>query len=523
LGVVVDDVDAELVGEWKKSSLSPSFVGEGYIHDDNLQKGMRQVVYRLQVPQDGDYEVRMSYTANNGRASAVPVMIEHAEGKTTVAVNETVRPRIGGLFEPLGRFRFAAGPSAVITIQTGGTDKFVIADAVQLVSVSDLTEDPLAYALKDASKEEESEPARSVAAEVSALEQQLKQLQENAPPPLPQAMSVADRETIEDCHICIRGEPENHGEQVPRGFIQVASADGPSMELSLSQSGRVELGHWLVSRANPLTARVTVNRIWAHLFGKGLVRSLDDFGTLGDLPSHPELLDSLAVDFMEQGWSVRQLIRSIVLSATYCQSSRFDSSAWSQDPENRLLWRHQQRRLQAEEIRDSLLAVSGNLDRSMGASPVVGMGESAVANNSGEDTGTRQSARTERRTIYLPVIRNDLPDFLTVFDFADPDVCTVQRNETIVPAQALWMMNSPLIRALATQIVQEQVVKGTQAPEDRIRQLYQRILGRTALPEETADALQFVGADSGDESTTNERWAQLCHVLLASSEFRFVD
>ncbi|MCA9061502.1 MAG: DUF1553 domain-containing protein [Planctomycetaceae bacterium] len=527
LGIVIDDTSATLVGEWKKSSLSKSFVGAGYIHDDKADKGQRRVIFPVRVPVTGEYEVRISYTANDGRDSRVPVFVQHVAGKQKILVDQSRKPRLGGLFEPVGRFHFDADREASVTIGNEGTTKHVIADAVQIIPVAELSENANVIARSGPPSGSDPAAVMELKDALREIESLLKSLQENAPPPLARAMAVTEREQVEDCRICIRGEPHNPGPTVPRGFIQVASH--PDHEPPVIQgSGRLELAEWLVSPQNPLTARVTVNRIWAHLFGHGLVRTLDDFGTLGDRPSHPELLDSLAFDFMADHWSVKRLIRRIVLSKTYAVSSAYNDAAWKTDPDNRLLWRHDRRRLTAEELRDSLLKVAGNLDPAPGQSPVEGMGESAVANNSGEDTGKKLEAQSMRRTVYEAVIRNDLPDFLTLFDFADPDVCTAQRNQTIVPAQALWLMNSAFIRSQAASIARS-IVGDPELSDDeaRIHRATELILGRPATDEEVRNGLAFVsgfaGREQDSESTMVDAWSQFCHALLASAEFRFVD
>ncbi|MCA9081330.1 MAG: DUF1549 domain-containing protein [Planctomycetaceae bacterium] len=388
LGVVVDDTAATLNGFWKNSSLSPSFIGAGYIHDDKADKGQKSVTFTPDLPQTGEYEVRISYTANKGRDRAVPVTIRHAAGESVVNVDQEQKPELGGVFHVLGRFQFAAGTTGSVTISNAETTDHVIVDAAQFVPVELLKETPTAITKPT--------PDNAVATATAELETRVKELEgrhdelkKSAPAPTPMAMAAEDRLEIENCQICIRGEPHNLGPAVPRGFLQVTSPETARPD-ELQGSGRLELAHWVASRENPLTARVTVNRIWSRLFGAGIVRSVDNFGQLGERPTHPELLDTLAVDFMDEDWSVKRLIRKLVLSSTYQQSSQFDSTAKTVDPENRLHWRHNRRRLTAEELRDSLLTVAGELDRTPGESPVEGYGESAVANNSGEDTGDRK-------------------------------------------------------------------------------------------------------------------------------------
>ena len=211
------------------------------------------------------------------------------------------------------------------------------------------------------------------------LEAELKQLDENAPPPLPKAIAVAEAEKTGDCEVNIRGEHRNPGPKALRGFLQVASS-GETPRIEEKQSGRLELAEWIGSSDHPLTARVFVNRIWHHLVGQGIVASVDNFGRLGDKPTHPELLDRLATEFMRVGWSTKRMVRQIVLSRTYQLSSRHNEVSWNADPQNQLLWRAHRRRIPAESIRDAILSVSGKLDLTPGGSPVEGLGTLVTQN-----------------------------------------------------------------------------------------------------------------------------------------------
>ncbi len=216
-----------------------------------------------------------------------------------------------------------------------------------------------------------------------------------------------------------------------------------SARVAQDQQRRRELAEWIASDKNPLTARVYVNRVWQKLMGEGLVRSLDNFGELGERPTHPALLDRLTVEFIEHGWSTRWLVRQIVLSRTYAQDSRDRPDAFLIDPENRKLWRANRHRLSAEQLRDSLLVVSGQLQPSEAGSPVAGMGQLVVENNNSSSSAKQFEAPV--RTLYLPVIRNEVSPLLTVFDFADPDFVVGRRETTTVPAQSLILLNNPFL------------------------------------------------------------------------------
>jgi Protein of unknown function (DUF1553) len=459
------------------------------------------------------YEVRLSYTGGNGRARRVPVTVHCADGEKSIFLDESKQPRIGRLFQSIGRFRFAKGTGGSVTISNKGTSGFVIADAAQFLVADAASIGPVAGSVRHA----------GAAKQLSTLERQLANLKKNAPKPAPMAMAVEDREKPVDWYICVRGEPHKHGRTVHRGFLSVM-ANHNRFAVNAEQSGRLELARWIADVDNPLTARVAVNRVWHHLFGAGIVRSVDNFGKLGDRPSHSELLDRLAVDFVKDGWSVKRLIRRIVLSRTYRLSSANNAHNAAADPQNRLLWRHNRRRLPAESIRDALLSAAGRLSLKTGGSSVSGLGEQAIANNLKDKTGNLKRGSL-RRSVYLPMIRNDLPDFLTVFDFADPDVVVGARSVTTVPAQALLMLNSRFVREEAKQIADRVFREESRDEEKRLNHVYELTLGRLPTKRESARAFRYLDrlSSSGDREKAVAAWASFCHALLASTEFRFVE
>jgi cytochrome c553 len=332
---------------------------------------------------------------------------------------------------------------------------------------------------------------------------------------------------VADAPIFVRGSPSSPGAIVPRGFLRVlAAVEAPKP--GPSSSGRRELADWLTHPAHPLTARVIVNRAWLWHFGEGLVRSPDNFGLRGEKPSHPELLDWLAVWFMENGWSLKKLHALICSSATYAQASR--SGLVDQDPDNRLLSHFPRRRLAAEELRDAMLAVSGQLDRTAGGTLM------AVTNrtyaNGGDappDIAEKMHYDAPRRSLYLPIVRNALNDFLAIFDYPDPGMLTGQRAQTTVAPQALFLMNSPFVAAQARHFAQR---VQPLAPDDagRLKHAYQLALARAPNAAETRAALAFLDHDAAalaapDASATDARliaWTRLCHTLLASNDFLYV-
>ncbi len=525
-GIVVDDVAATQVGAWKKSTFVARYVGAGYVHDNKQDKGKKSIRFTPDLPRAGNYEVRISYTGGNGRESNVPITVTHADGEASLHVNQVQAPKIDGLFHSLGQFRFEAGIAGSVTFSTEGTTDYVIADAVQFIPVELLKDKGSKKAKGPAKSKDLAEKTKAV----KQLQQQVAELKKKVPPAAPMAMAPADRDELADCPIRIRGEPHNHGETIPRGYLTVLSS--PSQpDVGGGQSGRLQMAHWIASRDNPLTARVMVNRIWHHLFGVGLVRSVDNFGHQGDLPSHPELLDYLASRFLKDGWSIKKTIRRIVLSRVYRLGTGHSDKGMALDPQNRLLWRHNRRRLTAESLRDAILSASGALDRAPAGSSVAHLGEQAIANNLKDKTGQMSIDRLVRRSVYLPLVRNDLPEMLTVFDFADPDVVVGARSVTTVPSQALMMMNSAFVADHARRLSERVLEKEELTNDERLHVIYEITLGRLPNDAERKRVLGYIESfenpeenDSQDQPPTDRQaWSSFCHALLASTEFRFVD
>jgi hypothetical protein len=339
--------------------------------------------------------------------------------------------------------------------------------------------------------------------------------------PKPLAMGVRESRRGTDSRLYIRGELDQPGETVKRGFPEVLTAKQPVIARG---SGRRELADWIASKDNPLTARVMVNRIWLHLFGRGLVPTPDNFGASGLPPSHPELLDHLAVTFIENDWSVKKLIRTIVLSRAYQLSSQFNEKNFESDPDNVLVWRQPKRRLEAEALRDAMLALSGQLDRS----PPKG---SAVARNGEGGVGFRLrpasvAATDTHRTVYLPTVRDMLPEILTVFDFPDPSLIIGEREATTIPAQALFLMNNPFVirqaEAMAGRLLAAEEATESSASAEQTRTLvtraYQLCYSRPPSLKELANAQRFID-EYGRKQSRRSTWAALCQALFSSAEF----
>lgn len=307
------------------------------------------------------------------------------------------------------------------------------------------------------------------------------------------ALGVRDSKRIADTEIRVRGEAEKLGPVVPRGFLSVVElpdVDKPSAK----QSGRLELAEWLTHEKNPLTSRVIANRIWQHLFGKGIVRSVDNFGVTGDTPSHPELLDHLAARFIRNGWSIKAQIRSIVLSHTYRIDGESNPEAVTLDPENRLVWRHSPRRLDAEEIRDATLAAAQNLNlQRPEASPAKDLKVVEIRNNGQEAKKIlEQGLASNHRSVYQPLLRGVTPRALEVFDFAEQGMVTGSRDATTVATQSLYLLNDAFIHKQAIAAATWALGKADLDDAGKIDLLYRLTLGRNASSAEIERAKAYL-------------------------------
>jgi hypothetical protein len=307
------------------------------------------------------------------------------------------------------------------------------------------------------------------------------------------ALGLREGKQIGNTELRIRGEAEKLGPVVERGFLDVLSYEGQP-KIDPNQSGRLELADWLTNEKNPLPSRVMANRIWKHLIGRGIVTTVDNFGVTGDPPTHPELLDYLAQRFISEGWSVKKLIRSIVLSRTYQLTSESSPENISVDPDNRLVWRHSPRRLDAEELRDASLFVSGSLDLSRPTSfPVNSMRVIEIRNNGPEARDLEAKGRkSPHRSIYLPLLRGITPTSLAVFDFAEQGMVTGSRDTTTVPTQALYLLNDPFVLRQSLSLAEQLLAKSELTDEERIERLHRLTFGRTASVTEIERAKQYL-------------------------------
>lgn len=345
-----------------------------------------------------------------------------------------------------------------------------------------------------------------------------------------QALAVRDIDQPTDSPIYRRGDFQNLGDVVPRGFLAAVSSS-TSHAIPHGTSGRAQLATWLTDSENPLTSRVLVNRIWHHLFGKGLVRTVDYFGVHGETPSHPELLDFLAARMRDQDrWSLKETIRRMVLSRTYQMASSHDAGAAELDPENRLMWRMPRRRLSAESIRDAMLATSGNLSPDRGGSSL-GLEMKGNIRGAGGNVnpptwaGKIQDSIKNRRTIYLPFKRErpqgDL-EILSAFDFPHPNEVTGARPKTTVATQALFLLNAPFVKQQSRRLAERLSQEESEDERARFNRLSLLALSRPATNDEIQMAVDFLD-DCATElhGDRDAAWTQLCHAMLGSNGFLF--
>ncbi|MCI0357118.1 MAG: DUF1553 domain-containing protein, partial [Planctomycetaceae bacterium] len=451
-------------------------------------------------------------------------------------VTKALAERPAGEVHPLVAKKFAAAPASMAEVAARYGEVFAEVERQwqELVKAADDAKQPAPAALPDAAAETlrqvlyspqgpcevPDEPIVNIEYFVDSesnsalwkLQNELDSWILQSPPAVRHAVVLQDRGVPTTPRVFKRGNPANKGDEVPRQFVEVVA--GRDRQPFTTGSGRLELARAIVDPANPLTARVIVNRVWMHHFGAGLVRTPSDFGTRAEPPSHPELLDWLTSRFIEEGWSLKQLHRRLMLSETYQQSSSAEfgvrnaesrqeppastphsalRTPHSIDPENRYLWRMNERRLSFEEMRDSLLAAAGRLDRSVGGR-----------------AGDLFAPTFARRTLYGSIDRQFLPSTLRMFDFANPDLHIPLRSETTVPQQALFFLNHPLMvgyaqalagrtSASATGRVPLLACPAVPTGQERVQQLYRFAYQRPATPEQVQAALEFVKAAEQDE------------------------
>lgn len=364
-----------------------------------------------------------------------------------------------------------------------------------------------------------------IAAQLSLVEKFDKAWAE--PPAIPpRAMISTDREAPHAERIRIAGQFNKPGDVVPRGFLTVLGIG--ATQLPDTSSGRLELAQWLTNHELPsgqLAARVLANRVWFHLIGRGIVRTVDNFGRTGEGPSHPELLDHLARELIDSGWSLKSLIRQVVLSETFQRSSDFDADCYGRDPDNIFFWRYNRRRLDPESFRDWTMSLASSLDTNRYLSTVHYLGDQATA--VGPNT-VRRRTDFACRSVYLPVIRNDLPELFEIMDFADPQVATGMRRQTIVPTQALFLLNDEQLMDAATKVAQQAMTASVTDSQVRVAWLFRKIIGKSASQGEMTALMASYGklrllAESSTMDPHLGALSTIAHALFASSRFQFIE
>jgi hypothetical protein len=377
--------------------------------------------------------------------------------------------------------------------------------------------------------------------------------------PISMCMGVQDADKVRSARLLVRGEIDQPAQEVERGFVQVLT--NQPVKLSNNSSGRLEFAKWIASNDNPLTAKVMVNRIWQHLIGKAIVREPDNFGFSGPAPTHPELLDHLAIDFMNNNWSMKHTIRSIVNSRVYRLSSKHDSDRFETDPDNLHIARANVRRLDAESMRDSMLAIGGQIDLNrprasviasfgqvaMGPNGPVSIPPAAISMILDKDKAGAAGAAGLRalgnlrnananpfevpsyyRSVYLPIARNTLPRALDVFDFAEPSLVVGTRESSNTPDQALYMLNNPFVLEQSDALARR-IMKLSSNPIDRAGKAFHLVYGRAATEAELQSASVFfrkANESKGSlprEQQTFKTLSEFCQALFCSAEFRFIN
>lgn len=533
-GVVVDGQDAEFVGDWLESQHTPPYVANGYRHDRNQQRGEKSATFQPVGLAPGEYEVRLSYSAGENRATTTLVDVFSAAGQTSVLVNQRQPPPEDGLWYSLGTFRFETDGQAYVMISNQGADGHVMADAVQFLPV------PIANRASGAASDSgateavttsEQDRRQAFERQIQELETQHRHWQQQLDQQ-PKYMTVVSKPTQADLPILIRGNHQMPSSIAPRAFLSAVSV--PSVaSIPAGADGRLALARWIAAEENPLTARVYVNRLWAWLMGAGLVTTTNEFGTMGALPTHPELLDWLAAEFHQSGGSTKHIVRLIVTSTAYQRRVESTPQLATMDPDNRCYARGHRRRLSAESLRDQMLRISGELDETVGGSTI-------AANTV---TDYQYEHRSLRQSIYQPVFRNALPDLFAEFDFADPSRSIGRRSRSTVSTQALALWNSPWVTARANATaarIRQMAAATTTANRDAmpevIRLTYQHCLQRDPTDTELTRCIAFLSEvaepnELRDRSSDAVESADpaydplldLVQALFASLEFRYLD
>ena len=509
----------------------------------NAEQYPNRAEYEVSVPTAGPYQLDLRYASGDPRPVRVylngVLVASDAAGKVTGgfypkdqhwlpegvfalrAGANTLKLERDSYFPHLDKILLVPRPNLPLTqsLETVATASGLIPELVADLAARIENGSEVRLELPD--KPDRLFPA-PVQAELKKLDDERAAL-EKARPDLPRAMSVSEGTPI-NLKVHLRGNYLTLGEECARRFPTAISGENQPA-LPMDRSGRLELARWLTDDKNPLTARVFVNRVWRWRFGRGLVASVDNFGALGDLPTHPELLDWLATTFVKDDrWSLKRLHKRLMLTNTYLMGGRYDARAAALDPDNHSLWRFPRRRLEAEEIRDGILAAAGTLDRKMGGTLLAFRPRQYVTSTANADPVKYDS---RRRAVYLPVVRSALYDVYTAFDFGDPTVMNGDRPSTTVAPQALFMLNSSVVLSATKAQAETLLAKPSLDDAGKVRSLYLTCYGRPATGAEVTRALGFLNrfevAYAGAPHPRQSAWQSLCKSLIAANEFLYVE
>ena len=499
-GIVVDDLKAIKKGNWKSSTHTPGYVGSGYHHDDNTGKGNKSITYKANIKKSGKYDVQVSYTDGPNRSKKTPITVMHADGEQKIYIDQTNPPAILDTFTSVGVFRFEQIERDVVQITTEGTEGHVIADAIRLVAIENKDGAPN-FSKKPKETDHHLVAQKKLEAQknVDKIKKEIELHKKSQPAKVAKVMSVREQKKTGNWHIHLRGGIRNLGPVVERGFLQVTMPRGtsPVADIPKGESGRLQLAEWIASSNNPLPARVYANRIWHHLFGRGIVASTDNFGEMGSRPTHPELLDYLAKHLIENNWSTKSLIRKIVLSNTYQMSTHVSDIAAKLDPENNLFSRQNRKRLEAEAIGDAMLLAGGEI----------------LPNN---------PALEKKRFSFQKLNRNKLSELFEVFDYPNPGLVSGKRNTSSVPTQALYMMNNEFVMkqaSLVSKIIEKQEANDLNR---KITLAFLKCLGRLPDEKEMQASLLFL-KQSIEKKSPKVNLEGLVHSLFACLDFRYLN
>lgn len=512
-GAIADDQTARRVGQWSYSTSIKPFIGKGYHFSKNEGD---HVVYRLVAQTSGSFVVRASQVPNPNRSTAALYRVT-TNGKTSShLVNQQLPPPLEGHFHILTKLKLNKGDVVTVRLESG-PNGVTIADSIHLVSnLKTLPKKP-----GDLNQKENLQPTqqaiqrRQWAAELTKANTRLAELEKHKPASPANVMTVREEDKPGDFHVCIRGDVHSPGQAVKRGALRVIE-NLIQLEEPVG-SGRYQLADWMASERNPLTARVYVNRVWGWVFGRGIVSTTNNFGEMGDSPSHPELLDFLATNFIRNGWSTKKLIRKIVLSKAYQRSSTAHKTSVEKDPANRLLGHFPLKRLDAEAIRDRILSFSGKLDDTFGGP--------AIKPNTKSEFG--YVYHSNRRSIYLPVFRNTLNNLFEVFDFPNPNLVAGQRSTSTLPTQALYMLNSEFVRRQSKAAAERVIAHSPANLEQQLEFVYQIGLSRGPNNNEIEVARKFFQGNSDNRELPNparqlRQWQIFCQIMISSIDFQYL-